>query len=286
MRVKPPALRPALAGPAPDHARAVLSLGNSRGRGQSTVVVMAGASQRSIHHNSAMWAKGWAFLIWAAAAAAAAFWGLRVWGESPQPPTHALPAPTAAVVSGDLTRVLGANPVAPAAVVDAAPPSADQARFQLVGVIAAGTSGNSGRSAGPAWATLSVDGKPARTYRVGSVVDGSYVLQKVAARGVEIGPRGGAPALTLKLAPPPAAATGRPGSPANGASPASPATSSMLPGMQATPSMAPVPQSPVGSGLGSGPGPAAGSASGGSVAGDSEANPTSTAVRRPGLATR
>jgi len=283
MRVKPPVLRPTPARPAPDHARAVLSLGNSRVRGRAKVVIMAGVSQRSIHHNSAMWAKGWAFLIWAAAAAAAAFWGLRVWGESPQPPTHALPAPAAAVVSGDLTRVLGANPVAPAAVVDAAPPSADQTRFQLVGVIAAGTSGTSGRSAGPAWATLSVDGKPARTYRVGSVVDGSYVLQKVAARGVEIGPRGGAPALTLNLAPPPAAATGRPGTPPNGASPA---TSSMLPGMPAPPSMAPVPQSPVGSGLGPGSGPAAGSASGDSAAGDSEANPTSTAVRRPGLATR
>jgi len=244
---------------------------------------MAGVWQKSIHHNSAMWTKGWAFLIWAAAAAAAAFWGLRVWGESPQPPAHALPAPTAAVVSGDLTRVLGANPVAPAAVVDAAPPSADQARFQLVGVIAAGASGASGRAAGPAWATLSVDGKPARTYRVGSVVDGSYVLQKVAARGVEIGPRGGAPALTLKLAPPPAAATGQPGTAANGAAPA---TSSMLPGMQAPPSLTPAPQSAVGSGLGSGPGPSAGSVSGDSAAGDSEANPTSTAMRRPGLATR
>jgi general secretion pathway protein C len=236
-----------------------------------------------------MWTKGWAFLIWAAAAAAAAFWGLRVWGESPQPPGHALPAPAAAVVSGDLTRVLGANPAAPAPEVDAAPPSADQARFQLVGVIAAGASGASGRAAGPAWATLSVDGKPARTYRVGSVVDGSYVLQKVAARGVEIGPRGGAPALTLKLAPPPAAATGRPGMPANGAAPAvpaAPATSSMLPGMQAPPSLAPVPQPPVGSGLGSGAGSAAGSASGDPAAGNSETNPTSTAVRRPGLATR
>lgn len=230
-----------------------------------------------------MWAKGWAFLIWAAAAAAAAFWGLRVWGESPQPPAHALPAPAAAVASGDLTRVLGANSVAPAAVVDAAPPSADQARFQLVGVIAAGASGASGRSAGPAWATLSVDGKPARTYRVGSVVDGSYVLQKVAALGVEIGPRGGAPALTLNLAPPPAAATGRPGPTQNGAAPAVPTPP---PGMQTSPPVAPSPQSLVGPGLGPGSGPAAGPVPGPPAAGDSEANPASTAVRRPGLATR
>jgi general secretion pathway protein C len=72
----------------------------------------------------------------------------------------------------------------------------------LVGVIASGQTG---------WATIAVDGKPPRTYRVGHVVDGSSVLQKVVARGVEIGPRGGAPEVSLQLAPPPAAATGRPG---------------------------------------------------------------------------
>ncbi len=277
MRVKPPALRPRAAGPAPERSWALLSLGNPRVRERVKVAVMAGASQRSIHHNSQMWAKSSAFLIWAAAAAAAAFWGLRVWGESPQPPAHAQPAPAPAVASGDLTRVLGANPVTPAAVVDAAPLSPDQTRFQLVGVIAPGAAGASGRSAGPAWATISVDGKPARTYRLGSVVEGSNVLQKVAARGVEIGPRGGAPALTLKLAPPPAAATGRPGS-------AAPAIPAALPGMQLPASGAPQPQPPVGSALG--PGSAAAPVSGDAASVDAETNPASTAVRRPGLATR
>ncbi|MFM8770046.1 MAG: hypothetical protein ACKOD9_20610, partial [Rubrivivax sp.] len=150
-----------------------------------------------------MWAKGTAFLIWAAAGVAAVFWGLRVWGESPRPPAHAQPAPVSAMASGDLTRVLGAQPVTPVVAVEAAPTSLDQNRFQLLGVIAPAPAAGTGRSAGPAWATIAVDGKPARTYRVGSVVEGSNVLQKVATRGGVSGPRGGAPAITRTLAPPP-----------------------------------------------------------------------------------
>ena len=277
MRVKPPGLHRRPAVQAPARAGAVVSLSNPRGRERVKVTVMARVSQRSIHHNSPMWVKSSAFLIWAAVAAAVAFWGLRVWGESPRPPAHAQPAPAAALASGDLTRVLGANPVAPTAVVDVAPPGPDPTRFQLVGVIAPGASGASGRSASPAWATISVDGKPARTYRVGNVVEGSNVLQKVAARGVEIGPRGGEPALTLKLAPPPAAATGRPGS-------AAPGMPSALPGMQLPAFGAAQPQPPLGSGLGPGSAPAPVAAD--ATAGDSEANPASPTVRRPGPATR
>jgi len=168
--------------------------------------VMERSLKRSIHHNSAMWSKGVAFLIWAAVAATGVFWGLRVGGQGPQPPAHARPAPTAVAASGDVTRVLGPELVAQASLVAAAPAAADQSRFQLLGVIAGGPSG----SAGPAWATIAVDGKPARTFRLGGVVDGTNVLQKVAARGVEIGPRGGSPAVTLALSTLPAAATGRP----------------------------------------------------------------------------
>ncbi len=139
---------------------------------------------------------------------------LRLWGASPQPPAHAQPAPVALVARADLARVLGADPAVAPAVAETPAPAADQSRFQLLGVIAAGAGSGAaapGRAAGPGWATISVDGKPARTYRVGSVVDGSSVLQKVVARGVDIGPRGGAPAVTLKLNALPAAAMGRMG---------------------------------------------------------------------------
>jgi general secretion pathway protein C len=149
-----------------------------------------------------MLAKTSAFLIWAAVAGTAVFWALHLFGTPPQAPPHAQAAPVPAVVRADLSRVLGADPALLAAAPDKPAPAAEQARFQLLGVIASGQSG---------WATIAVDGKPPRTYRVGHVVDGSSVLQKVAARGVDIGPRGGAPVVSLQLAAPPAAATGRPG---------------------------------------------------------------------------
>jgi general secretion pathway protein C len=149
-----------------------------------------------------MLAKTSAFLIWAAVAGTAVFWALHLFGTPPEAPPHAQAAPVAAVLRADLGRVLGADPALLAAAPDKPAPTAEQSRFQLVGVIASGQTG---------WATIAVDGKPPRTYRVGHVVDGSSVLQKVVARGVEIGPRGGAPEVSLQLAPPPAAATGRPG---------------------------------------------------------------------------
>lgn len=171
-----------------------------------------------------MWARTWAFLIWASVAALTAFWGLRLFGSSPQAPAHAQPAPSQAVARADLSRVLGVDPVAAPAPTTPAEPAVDQGRFQLLGVIAAGAAGGQG---GPGWATISVDGKPARTYRVGSVIDGSHVLQKVAARGVDIGPRGAAPVLFLKLTALPPAAMGRPGG--SGPAPGAPAVPGPLP---------------------------------------------------------
>jgi general secretion pathway protein C len=152
-----------------------------------------------------MLAKTSAFLIWAAVAGAAVFWGLHLSGSAPEAPAHAQPAPVATVVRSDLGRLLGPDPASPSAESQAPLAVAQQSRFQLLGVIAAGSGGSAG------WATLAVDGKPPRTFRVGSAVDGSSVLQKVSARGVEIGPRGGAPVVTLQLSPLAPAATGRPG---------------------------------------------------------------------------
>ena len=162
----------------------------------------------SVHHNSPMLAKTSAFLIWAAVAGAAVFWGLHLSGSAPEAPAHAQPAPVATAVRSDLGRLLGPDPASPSAESQAPLAVAQQSRFQLLGVIAAGSGGGAGPGG---WATLAVDGKPPRTFRVGSAVDGSSVLQKVSARGVEIGPRGGAPVVTLQLSPLAPAATGRPG---------------------------------------------------------------------------
>jgi general secretion pathway protein C len=195
-----------------------------------------------------MLAKTSAFLIWAAVAGAAVFWGLHLSGSAPEAPAHAQPAPLATVVRSDLGRLLGPDPASPSAESQAPLAVAQQSRFQLLGVIAAGSGGSAG------WATLAVDGKPPRTFRVGSAVDGSSVLQKVRARGVEIGPRGGAPVVTLQLSPLAPAATGRPGVTAPAPSPA-PALAKPVPGNAGVP-----------------PG--------------AEGQPSSEALRRPGPANR
>jgi len=139
-----------------------------------------------------------AFVIWAAVAATAVFWGLRLIVRSPSAPPHALAAANATQPRGDLTRLLGAAPGP-----GAAPAVEANSRFRLVGVVAP-----RGGADPVGVALIAVDDKPARAYRVGAVVDSSWVVQAVHTRGASLGPRGGATALRLELPPPPAAATG------------------------------------------------------------------------------
>ncbi|MDE2368373.1 MAG: hypothetical protein KGN16_05320 [Burkholderiales bacterium] len=141
----------------------------------------------------------WTLIVWALAAASAAFWGLRLFVT---PHALAVPAPlaqTAVVARTDLTRLLGVDAPPPQAVEAAA-----DARFHLVGVVA--PRGNSAAAQG--LALIAIDGKPARAYRVGAVVDGQNVLQKVGPRDASLGPRGGAALVALNIPPPAPAATG------------------------------------------------------------------------------
>lgn len=158
-----------------------------------------------LNHNLAMSARLGSLLIWALVAASAVYWGLLVWAQ-PQPvPAHATVVQTNPALQGDLSRLLGADPVAPASPV-AAVPVAD-VRLTLVGVVS--PRGNKNQREG--LALISVDGKPARTYRVGAVVDGERVLQSVSLRGAELGPRGGAAQVSLSIPAPAEAARGIPG---------------------------------------------------------------------------
>jgi len=146
-----------------------------------------------------MTAKWWAFGLWAAVAASAVFWGLKLFVPGTPVPPHASVAALAASPRGDLTRLLGADPVAPVA---ALPPAS--ARFQLVGVVAP-------RSAFPSRegvALIAMDGKPPKAYRVGATLEDNLVLQSVAQRGASLGPRGGAATVALDIPPPAPAATG------------------------------------------------------------------------------
>jgi general secretion pathway protein C len=82
--------------------------------------------------------------------------------------------------------LLGSSPGALAA--PAAPVPALASRFQLLGVAA-------GERSGGGAAVISVDGKPARSYRVGSTLEEGLVLQSVRGRQAVIASREGQPVL-------------------------------------------------------------------------------------------
>lgn len=170
-----------------------------------------------------------AFVIWALVAATAVFWGLRLFVAAPSAPPGAVAVGDAAEVRVDLTRLLGAAPVAPAAAVAEA-----SARFKLLGIMAppGSTLGNPSNPSNAAQgvALIAVDGKLARAYRVGAALDAELVLLSVSLRSAAIGPARGAPTVMLNLPALPAAATGT--LPAPGLAPATPV---VAPGPQIQP---------------------------------------------------
>ena len=141
---------------------------------------------------SIWWPRGASFVVAALAAASASFWALKVSAVN-----TATSAPAAAMVGPvvidalSVARALGGGPgAAPVA----APSASLASRFSMVGVVA------DQHSAGAA--LISVDGKPAKPYRVGDAVDDGLILQSVQARKAVLGPAPGAPAvLTLELPP-------------------------------------------------------------------------------------
>lgn len=128
-------------------------------------------------------------------------WLLRVAATPIGVPAQAVAVDTTPSLQSDLTRLMGADPVAEVRA-EAAVPS--DSRFKLIGVVAA----PSAQAVAKSLALIAVDGKPARAFRVGAAVDGDLVLQAVSARGVELGPSGGAAAVKLDLALLAPAATG------------------------------------------------------------------------------
>ena len=139
------------------------------------------------------------FFIWALVAASTAFWGVKIFAATrPVPP--GAQAPQAVAANGPMERLFGAVAVQATAVPAAHPESE---RFQLVGVIAP----PNGTAQG-GFAVIALDGQPARTWRVGSLVDGNTSLLAVSKRGAEFGPQGGPTAFTLQLPEPAAAETG------------------------------------------------------------------------------
>jgi general secretion pathway protein C len=146
--------------------------------------------------------RGATFALWALAAASAAYWGMKFSARSSAATAQSVPARSAAPVDPQaVARLLGAHPMAATA---AAPVATLASRFALIGVAAQG----SGHGA----ALVSVDGKPAKPYRVGAQLDEGIVLQSVKGRkAVLASAASGQPVLTLELpAPSMAAAAQRP----------------------------------------------------------------------------
>lgn len=142
-----------------------------------------------------------AFLLWAAVAACAVFWGLRVLVTAKPVPSQAAPVSVAAAARGDVVRLF-ANPAATTAAQPEAVDPGLASRFKLIGVVAPKAGSEQGI------ALIAVDGKPPRPYRVGARLDRGLVLQSVATRSAAIGPVEGATAVRLDLPPPQAATTG------------------------------------------------------------------------------
>lgn len=133
--------------------------------------------------------RGTSFTVWALAAASAVFWGLRLSQPHSSPPVEVA---SGAVLEADpaaVARFLGATQ-GPAPAMPGAPSLAS--RLSLVGVVADGHQWGA--------ALISVDGKPARPYRVGSVVEDGALLLAVERRRALLGPaREAPPSLTLEL---------------------------------------------------------------------------------------
>jgi len=172
-------------------------------------------------------------LVWAAVAAAALFWALRLGADRPGVPAHATPV-ALEPAAGDWVRVLGGTPVAaPAAAPEAIAGAAT--RLRLLGVIAPQTvPGRQGI------ALIAIDEGPPRALRVGAVVVGETVVQSVHRRGATLGPAGGPAEIELELPqePPPAAQGGA--APA----PAAPVRAPAGFGRPTTPPPMPVPRVP------------------------------------------
>jgi general secretion pathway protein C len=107
-------------------------------------------------------------------------------------PAYTVAVAAAALPRGDLNRVLGTPPAPTTAQAQAEPALAS--RFKLLGVAAP-------REGGDRYglALIAVDGKPARSFKVGAPIEGELVLQTVHPRGAAVGVRGGVAQVNLEL---------------------------------------------------------------------------------------
>jgi general secretion pathway protein C len=131
------------------------------------------------------------FALAALAAGSVAYWALKGMGTSRlsvAPPVALASAPPADPQA--VARALGGGLVVAQTEPGQGPPASS--RFVLAGVVANSAHGGA--------ALISVDGEPAKPFRIGAAVDGRLVLQSVAPRRAVLAANLGAPAeVTLEL---------------------------------------------------------------------------------------
>ena len=147
------------------------------------------------HSHHLWWLRIATFSLAALAAASAAYWVLK-WiaaaaTGATAAPIYAAPPQTDPQV---VARLLGGGQLGLATGLQGAVAAPDNAasRFKLSGVVADRAQGG--------YALISIDGKPAKPYRVGAQVDEALVLHSVAARSAALAASPDAPvSLTLEL---------------------------------------------------------------------------------------
>jgi general secretion pathway protein C len=150
-------------------------------------------NRRMVTNLQSRWAvAGSTFVLWALVAASAVFWGLKMSARSAGLPAVPVAMRTpAAADPAAIARLLGATPTG-ATVAPAAPSLAS--RLVLVGVVA--------NRSEHGVALISIDGKPAKPFRVGAMIEEGVVLQSVASRRAVLAASATGPALlTLELPP-------------------------------------------------------------------------------------
>lgn len=173
-------------------------------------------------------------LAWALAAWSLTYWVLQFQGARPtaaaqapaQVPALAAEPADVARVFGPVIEIMAPEPVV-AAVVD---PST---RFALSGVVA--------NRAQRGVALLSVEGQPARPYRVGASIDNAYILKSVTARTAVLVETASGTTFTVALAP----AGTRPSISSPAAVPAAPGTTGTGPARNNAPAANPSPPIPM-----------------------------------------
>ena len=133
--------------------------------------------------------------VWTLALLSVSYWGLKLVGSSGTPVNVAsVTVPPPASDPAALARALGpAVAVATAPLPIAAPAIDPSTRFQLVGVVAS--------RANTGVALISVEGKVARPFRVGSQIADAYLLKSVSTRSATLAPlAANGTAFTIQLA--------------------------------------------------------------------------------------